>query len=1367
MQTSYNYHGGGIRSNKLYLSFLKTIFLFTLLFIAIFASSHNAYAASIVCGNHTTSDYLSLKGEYATYAYPDNRTSLEDTITVQNGQGNTSGYSGFSSWSAEKSGNDMIIHIKNFYAYTHGASCTYYTNSKGSRCEASMSYYPTTECNFYSPDFDLYKKKSSSSRTNTMYSIDVDDYRNWKTGENITAANGWTLPQPLGWRMKDVCLPIGDVNIRVIDAANASEIKIASTIVYDYSSSARKSSESFTYNRFFIFKLHTHSDSNNDGICDGCGVSYRSAHTMSVEKYLNGTKETGSGTKFHVSVSGRSTEYNKTSYSSKIADGTWYSISPTCNSGYRYLGNGNISRNMPGNNQTEKLYFTTLYSIHFNSNFTTKGVTTPTGSSTSNMDNIPYADSKTLTPNGFYRYGYTFSGWNTKADGTGQAYSDKQTVSKLTSTPGGVINLYAQWKPNTYSIYYTLYGANGNTTLTRNYNTESESFTLQDPSLSGYIFKGWVGGADAGDREFVGNTYDNPTKGISISKGNYGDKFFRAILERVHNTITDENGNKVYADSIFIAQSKPIETSYAKNAYRIVYNLGGGELNNAKYYFSDKDLGYVPPAPTRTGCNFVRWEPASLNKIPANRTTPFTFTAVWETPSLGKIKYDLAGGSISNQKTSYTADDYGYEPPTPTRAKYTFAGWSPLALPYNVTGDVTFTATWTPAAIGNITYNLNGGTISGAKTSYTVDDYGYTPPKPTRNGYTFAGWDHDTIPDGSTGNITFTAKWTENVMKIRFHSDGADRNSLGGGTYVTFDKTTSEDGDTADTIFHTEVFHYGTVLPAKIPSEDNISPNTEDGFRDPNWLERDGYHLEEIHSWNWRLLSQKGTVRSDENFTGWTGAKVADFIGVLSNFNDGDITVDFYPMWEANTYTVKYNTNAPTGTTVSGTMADDTFTYNETKALSANSYTIDNYSFLYWNTKPDGTGDTYTDGITISNLTQKNGEMINLYAQWNKNILGQITYNLDGGKFEDSTDVKTEYTANDYGYVPPAPVKDGYTFVSWSPESIANGKTGNITFKATWKNKTTVLTNYLRNELSNIADSSSSVYTIQIDSEAPSRLFLLKNATVISAKDSYKEVYAWFADNTIHIWSEADTIYMPENSERVFASFYNLQQIKNFGKLNTSKVKNMCGMFAKGSISSSDVPLTIIDGIDTWDVSNVKNMSRMFYGCIISNPKSLDLSKWDVSNVTNMSYMFEGSGFTNLSNLSKWNVSNVTNMSYMFEGSSYVDSITDLRGLSTWNVSNVTDMSHMFYGNDKLSNLTGLSQWDVGNVTNMSYMFAKQNASKAIKINNPEVLNNWNIQKVTDFRWMFFYKRYTAGPHPEFTKRTGTWDEEGTFTPTN
>ena len=52
-----------------------------------------------------------------------------------------------------------------------------------------------------------------------------------------------------------------------------------------------------------------------------------------------------------------------------------------------------------------------------------------------------------LRKNGYAFYGYKFTGWNTKPDGTGKKYADGQAVRNLTAVDNGTVRLYAQWAP--------------------------------------------------------------------------------------------------------------------------------------------------------------------------------------------------------------------------------------------------------------------------------------------------------------------------------------------------------------------------------------------------------------------------------------------------------------------------------------------------------------------------------------------------------------------------------------------------------------------------------------------------------------------------------------------------------------------------------------------------------------------------------------------------------------------------------------------------------------------------------------------------------------------------------------------------------
>lgn len=79
-----------------------------------------------------------------------------------------------------------------------------------------------------------------------------------------------------------------------------------------------------------------------------------------------------------------------------------------------------------------------LYCVQYHAN-DGEGVMAP--------QSFTYGVSQKLSSCLFTKEGYTFAGWNTKADGTGTSYSDLQAVSNLTPQQDGSIMLYAQWTP--------------------------------------------------------------------------------------------------------------------------------------------------------------------------------------------------------------------------------------------------------------------------------------------------------------------------------------------------------------------------------------------------------------------------------------------------------------------------------------------------------------------------------------------------------------------------------------------------------------------------------------------------------------------------------------------------------------------------------------------------------------------------------------------------------------------------------------------------------------------------------------------------------------------------------------------------------
>lgn len=107
------------------------------------------------------------------------------------------------------------------------------------------------------------------------------------------------------------------------------------------------------------------------------------------------------------------------------------------------------------------------------------------------------------------------------------------------------------------------------------------------------------------------------------------------------------------------------------------------------------------------------------------------------------------------------------------------------------------------------------------------------------------------------------------------------------------------------------------------------------------------------------------------------GTKYYDANGNSAKNWDKTSKTTLYAQWTANKYTVKFNANNGTGT-----MSNQSFTYDVEKALTANAFTRKGYTFLGWAKSSSATTATYTDKQTVKNLTDNNNSTVNLYAVW-------------------------------------------------------------------------------------------------------------------------------------------------------------------------------------------------------------------------------------------------------------------------------------------------------------------------------------------------------------------------------------------------
>lgn len=127
----------------------------------------------------------------------------------------------------------------------------------------------------------------------------------------------------------------------------------------------------------------------------------------------------------------------------------------------------------------------------------------------------------------------------------------------------------------------------------------------------------------------------------------------------------------------------------------------------------------------------------------------------------------------------------------------------------------------------------------------------------------------------------------------------------------------------------------------------------------------------------------------------------------------------------------------------------------------------------------------------------------------------------------------------------------------------------------------------------------------------------------------------------------------------------------------------------------------LIDGIGDMsciDISNITDMSYLFYNLEIAYHKILNVSNWDVSHVTDMDSMFKNCRLFN-NDLSNWNVSNVRNFQYMFSGCYKFKG----NGLEKWNVENANSSYKMFFYCESLNK--DLSEWNFSSNKDFGLMF--------------------------------------------------------------
>lgn len=180
-------------------------------------------------------------------------------------------------------------------------------------------------------------------------------------------------------------------------------------------------------------------------------------------------------------------------------------------------------------------------------------------------------------------------------------------------------------------------------------------------------------------------------------------------------------------------------------------------------------------AGTITGCTAGQEEGKTANGVFIAASGRFTQSPgaqiTGEVIGAYTVTFQSEGGSeVASQIRANTP---AAQPDNPTKEGHTFIGWysgeSEWDFETPVTADLTLTAKW---QINR--YTITFDTAGGSEVPSITQDYGTAitaPANPTKTGYTFAGWDKTIPTTMPAGDMTITARWTENRVIVIIRPD--------------------------------------------------------------------------------------------------------------------------------------------------------------------------------------------------------------------------------------------------------------------------------------------------------------------------------------------------------------------------------------------------------------------------------------------------------------------------------------------------------------------------------------------------------------------------------------------------------------------
>lgn len=228
-------------------------------------------------------------------------------------------------------------------------------------------------------------------------------------------------------------------------------------------------------------------------------------------------------------------------------------------------------------------------------------------------------------------------------------------------------------------------------------------------------------------------------------------------------------------------------------------------------------------------------------------------------------------------------------------------------------------------------------------------------------------------------------KFDTNKLTVNYHADGAQ-------TWYHFDDVTYD--VSGKDIATSETHLFGSKYSEKA------------GLGDVSRLTKKGYTAKS-HVWG---IGKNGNKEIRDNIGLAKSQDVAEYCGVLNEFKKNDTTIDLYPIWTANTYTLTVN---PNGGLINGDGSSkvlDTKLRFDTGNCWDISYlkpTREGFEFLGWYDAPengnivyDSNGKCINNGNYWKDSSYVNPNNLTVYAQWKKASYSTGTVlNIEGNDY--------------------------------------------------------------------------------------------------------------------------------------------------------------------------------------------------------------------------------------------------------------------------------------------------------------------------------------------------------------------------------